>query len=587
MSSKDASRYVKLLVSFPSLSVIVFVNLLLEFIISLFLLNTHPSATQVLILIFSPSLFSIIIYRIFIRKDEVFTLRRLLALQLVQELIYTVIIFTGWLAALLLHPGPYSPLFLLLSLGVALSSFISMIVMLGFLRKSIIHSLFISLLHVMLQSSRWLVLSIVATGTWINILLPLIISFFASLFFISFISLKWRGNVSTNPLKIFQSYLEYYFNKNPEPFEKVLEEASEKKNLELSLLLLNSKNGMDLSIFGVSAHFGPFGTIGSSSLPSRLINEFEKIGLKTVLLRNLSDHSLNLPSWREVEKVKEKMLEALNSAIDLEDYRVLVIQKEAEGYCVTLIYIRPYCIVLLSRPGYSTEDLPPKWLPLFSSTLSKRGIIPLIIADAHNSIDPSSWKTSDPDDGKFVGLLNNALDCLQKSSPESFKIGFNRVRPNALPGDEVGPGGISTIVFNAGGKNHAIIVIDGNNMVIGLRNYLVNNLKASLGLATLEIVTTDTHLLTGIKRSRKGYFPVGFKTRKELLLDYCKESINNAVANLSSCSAKAWTGRVDDVKVTGGFFETLEDLIKYCDRTIRVLFIVITSFTCLLLLTLL
>ncbi|MEM3712029.1 MAG: DUF2070 family protein, partial [Thermoproteota archaeon] len=451
MSSRDSSRYAKFLFSFPSLHVIVFINLLLEITISIFLLAACPILRimpYVLILVFSPIPYSLIVYKAFIRKDEILTFRRLLALQSIQETIYTILITIGLLTSSLLHQESCLPIFFLISLGVALSSFISILVILGFLRRNLAKVLAISFTHVFLQSSRWFVLSLIVIKTWITMILPIAISFTANILFLLIANIRFKRDIPVRPLDIFHAYLEYYLDNNPQSFERILEEISEKKDLELSLLLLNTRDQVNLSIFGLSAHFGPFGTIGSSPLPSRLIDTFEKSNLKALLLRNLSNHSLNLPSWREVERLKMKMLDALSSAKQLEECRASIVQEEAEGYCVTVISICSYCIVLLSCPGYSVEDLPPEWLPKISSFISRYGFIPIIIADAHNSIDSSSWEISDPDYERFTRLLEDALECLRNTPQKIVSIGFNRTRPSALPDDEIGPGGISTLVFN-------------------------------------------------------------------------------------------------------------------------------------------
>ncbi len=586
MSSRDASRYAKFLLSFPSLHVLAPVNLLLEVTISIFILVSCPilrGIPQTLILFFSPTLYSVFIYEVFLRGDKILTLRRLLALQSIQEVLYILLVSIGFLLALVFGQSSCSTIFFMVSIGVSLSSFTSTLVMLGFLRRKTPIVLAISLLYAFLQSSRWLILSLILVGSWVKTILPLSISFSACLLFLFTIRLKWEKYSSKNPLEIFKAYLEYYLNKNPEPFETILEEMSRKEDLALSLLFLTPRAGESLSIFGLSAHFGPFGTVGSSSLPSRLIEEFENNGFRIVLLRNLSDHRFNLPSWRQVEKIREKMLEALSSAEPLGECRASIIQKEAEGYCITAIRICSYCIVLLSCPGHSVEDLPPEWLPVFSDIVSNHGLTALIVTDAHNSIDSSNWKMSEPNRETFSRLLHSALGNLKEMPQKDLKIGFNRLLPTILPRDEIGPGGISTVVFNTGDENHVLVLIDGNNMVSGLRNYLVNNLKSILGLSTLEVVTTDTHLLTGVRKSRKGYFPIGSKTGRELILQSCMESINSAMKSLSPCSVNAWTGRVDGVKVTGEVFDRFMNFVEYCDRVIRVLFLAITLLNTLLL----
>lgn len=586
MSSRDASRYAKFLLSFPSLRVLLSVNLLLELTISIFILISCPilrRIPQALILLFSPTLYSVLIYEGFFRGDKILTLRRLLALQSIHEVIYIPLVLIGCLIAFISGQNPCSTIFSMISMGVVLSSFISMLVILGFLRRKTLIILAISLLYTFLQSSRWLILSLILVESWIKIVLPLAVSFSACLLFLFTIGLKWKKYSSKNPLEIFKAYLEYYLNRDPEPFEAILEEMSRKEDLTLSLMLLIPQAGESLSIFGLSTHFGPFGMIGGSPLPSRLIEKFENNGLHVVLLRNLSDHRFNLPSWKQVEKIREKMIEALSSAECLGECRASVIQKEAEGYCITVIRICSYCIVLLSCPGHSVEDLPPEWLPVFSDIVSRHGLNTLIVADAHNSIDSSNWKVSEPDRETLSRLLHNALERLKEMPQKDLKIGFNRIRPSTLPKDEIGPGGISTVVFNTEDENHVLVLIDGNNMVSGLRNYLVNNLKSLLNVSTLEVVTTDTHLLTGIRKSRKGYFPIGFKTGGELILQSCIESINSAMKSLSPCSVKAWIGKVDGVRVTGEIFDMFENFVKYCDKIIRVLFFAVTLVNVLLL----
>jgi putative membrane protein len=538
-----------------------------------------------LILIFSPSLYSLLIHVIFLREDNVLTFRRLLALQLVQEFLHALFISTGFLLILLFHQEFYRSLFLAVSSGIAVSSFVSTLVMLGFLRKSVPKVLAISLLHTILQSSRWLMLSIILMNTWIKVILPLIISFSASILFLFALNIRWGRADFPQPLRVFHSYLEYYLNKNPEPLENIFEEMSEERSLEISMLRLLSKNGLTLAIFGIPVHFGPFGTIGSSPLPSLLLQELENSRLRTLVLRCLSDHSLNIPSRREVNKIKEKMVEALNSAKPLEDCRASVLQRESEGYCVTAIRVCSYCIVLLSCPGYSTEDLPPEWLPKFSSIISHYGLTPLIVSDAHNSIDPSSWRISYSDKEELSRLLEDAIEHLQQAPQKALEMGFNRIRPSGLPDDEVGPGGISALVLKTDGEKHALILIDGNNMVKGMRDQIVKCLKELSGLSTLEIATTDTHLLTGVRRARKGYFPIGLKTSCELLIEACMKSLSSAMDNLSSVSASVWTGRIQGVKVTGGLFKRIEGFVKYCERIVLCLIALITLL-CLLLVSL-
>ncbi|MCX8183975.1 MAG: DUF2070 family protein, partial [Crenarchaeota archaeon] len=323
-----------------------------------------------------------------------------------------------------------------------------------------------------------------------------------------------------------------------------------------------------------------FGTLGSSTLPSSLVEKIEgESGRRIILLRSLSDHSLNLPSKREVEKVGGMIMGCLNSARRLEDFPVGFSQKEAAGYCVTAARLGSYCIVFLSCPNHSVEDLPPEWLPKLSSVVEKKGLTPLLICDAHNSIDPSSWKVSSPDEKIFTSLLWEAVEDLEKTSGGTLKIGFHRITPKDLPGEEVGPGGVSSLVFNVNGKNHALIVIDGNNMATGVRSILAESLRRRFNISTMEIVTTDTHVLTGLKKAEKGYFPVGFKTSVESLLETCGEALSLALGEASPCVLEVYMDDAKPVRVTGDIFRELEKIVEYSEKTIMLLMILLAVLT--------
>ncbi|MBO3754547.1 MAG: hypothetical protein FGF53_06720, partial [Candidatus Brockarchaeota archaeon] len=128
MSSTDVSRHLRLLFSFPSLSIILLANLLLESLVSLALLSLIPSFKmfpQLLVVFFTPSLFSALMHSVFFHGDRVFTLRRFFALQLVQEALYAFLVIVGALASILLPVEPSLAIRRATIFGIAASSFIS------------------------------------------------------------------------------------------------------------------------------------------------------------------------------------------------------------------------------------------------------------------------------------------------------------------------------------------------------------------------------------------------------------------------------------------------------------------------------
>ncbi len=62
--------------------------------------------------------------------------------------------------------------------------------------------------------------------------------------------------------------------------------------------------------------------------------------------------------------------------------------------------------------------------------------------------------------------------------------------------------------LRSGGQRFAYITIDGNNMIRGLREHILETAKRS-GFEDAEVMTTDTHMVNGIVSAPLGYHTVG------------------------------------------------------------------------------
>ena len=72
----------------------------------------------------------------------------------------------------------------------------------------------------------------------------------------------------------------------------------------------------------------------------------------------------------------------------------------------------------------------------------------------------------------------------------------------------MGAGGITAIVVEVENQKTAYVVIDGNNMMPGLREKILTWL-AALGFEESEVFTTDTHTVSALVTGSRGYHPVG------------------------------------------------------------------------------
>jgi putative membrane protein len=170
-------------------------------------------------------------------------------------------------------------------------------------------------------------------------------------------------------------------------------------------------------------------------------------------------------------------------------------------------------------------------------------------------------------------LKNVASKCLAQVASlrqSAFEVGASTIAPREFRlEDGMGAGGITVVIVKCGSQKAAYVVIDGNNMVSGLREEILSSLN-SLGIDDGEVFTTDTHAVSALILGKQGYHLVGEVIDKSVLLSYIKTAALTAISKLQP--AKVVSGRVSvkEVTVLGAKpLQTLCLLIDECLRTAK------------------
>jgi putative membrane protein len=114
----------------------------------------------------------------------------------------------------------------------------------------------------------------------------------------------------------------------------------------------------------------------------------------------------------------------------------------------------------------------------------------------------------------------------------------------------MGAGGITAIVVKVAAQKTAYVVIDGNNMISGLREEVLSALAAE-GFDESEVFTTDTHAVSAVILGKRGYHPVGEAMDHERLMCRIKEAAVTAASRLEPCKAGCLSFVVPRVRVIG------------------------------------
>jgi putative membrane protein len=178
------------------------------------------------------------------------------------------------------------------------------------------------------------------------------------------------------------------------------------------------------------------------------------------------------------------------------------------------------------------EDLPEEVSKGIIQESNKFGFTPIII-DAHNSILEQTVVTP----SQVQDILKASSRVLRnlsemRQSPVACGSANDPLKQFSLV-DGIGLGGLAVTLVKTDSQLAGYVTIDGNNMHQGFRQIILESLK-QLGISEAEVMTTDTHLVTGlVAASRLGYYPIGAHLSHSLFLEKLGNTVKKALANIA------------------------------------------------------
>jgi putative membrane protein len=317
--------------------------------------------------------------------------------------------------------------------------------------------------------------------------------------------------------------------------------------------------GNQAAIVLPDVHPGPFSMVGGSNLPYVLYEKFSK---RALVMHSVSDHSLNIPSKKEVEKYIKDLGQMTTKGKG--DTCSLPIQVRINNSTSTGIAFGNTAIVMLSLAPKGMEDIPRTVNTELESFGTAIGFSDVLVVDCHNAMG------SPLDDSNRDDLIASAKQCLghlKKQPQKHFKVGFaslDDIDYKMVQTDELGQGGLAALVLSTDNKNYAIGWADSNNMENRARDYIVS--KTNSNATMLEICSSDTHSTSG-KRTREGYYALGTTTS----LDKISTAYNMLCSKATDVAAEATfeLGSVQStIKVMGK--KQFEDYSGALDRSVNV-----------------
>jgi len=336
-------------------------------------------------------------------------------------------------------------------------------------------------------------------------------------------------------------------------------EAKAHDDIVMTKIVKFSSTAGQAAIVLPDVHPGPFSTVGGSNLPYVLYEAFSKSAL---VMHSVSDHSLNIPSKRQVDKYVAELSKA--KVVEKGNTCSRPVQVKTNNATATGIAFGNTAIVMLSLAPSGMEDVPQGMRTELESHGTFLGFSDILVVDCHNAMGKHL------NDSDKADLATSAKQCLEqlKGQPQSeFKIGFaglGDVSQKLDPAGELGQAGLAVMVIGIDGQNYAIGWADSNNMENKLRDAIVS--KISDGVSMLEVCTSDTHSTSG-KRTREGYFALGTTSSHDDIATAYQQICRIAVERVSK-SAFDFALSQSTIKVMGN--KQFEEYSSALDKSMTI-----------------
>jgi putative membrane protein len=497
--------------------------------------------------------------------DLVFTLRRTVALSLVGWLFWMVFIIFGTALGVLFGSLFWIKGCLLgFSVLVTLRSVVFFSVSSGSSKRLVLAILIQPVLCILPLITLWQTVNISTIEYLPFLVVSPFVAIISAWMFVYILDRLGKTTYGIPSINIFKSFILNWVAALNSPLESFFEKMGEDKAVQVSLLKFDSSMPK-AAIIVPRVHPGPFKNIGSSLLPSLLKEEFENAyRCNACVPLGLLGHELDAASQAQNHKIIDHVLKSA-------DFKASVC-KATPFVRVSRGYVSASCqifekIALLSftLAPKTTEDLPQELDSIVNEEVKKLGLDSAVLINAHNSL------TENSENEVSIGVLKDvAFECIQKALSQKsypFEVGSATVHPSEFSlKDGMGTGGITAVVIKVNEEKAVYVVIDGNNMISGLREKILLALN-SVGFDQSEVFTTDTHAVSAVVVGRRGYHPVGESINQERLIAIIKHVAGESAANLEKCKVGYRHVEVPSVRLIGT--DSLGSLTVLIDKTIR------------------
>ncbi|EKQ52000.1 MAG: putative membrane protein [Methanobacterium sp. Maddingley MBC34] len=350
-----------------------------------------------------------------------------------------------------------------------------------------------------------------------------------------------KRNLGVGGLELLSLFIAQY-TEGSRAMESLFEDMGEPIDTLVGVVSFKSEKGVKGLFISPCVHPGPVGTIGGGNMPTVLAKSLEPF---TMVSHGPSTHDFNPVSSEEICKIKDVVLGALDN-MEYSPKASQFIRVEHENAKLGAQYFGDNLLLLATFAPLGFDDIDfGVGLAIIKAAQGHTRAENVVLVDCHNSFKGESGRVL-PGNPEVFQLID-AVEKLEKPGESELKMGCaNDTIPELSKKSGVGQSGVKVMVLDVNDQKTAYILMDANNMVIGFRDEIVDEVK-KLGLEHAEVMTTDTHFVNGLSG---GHNPLGIRDR-DIIMEKIVQCTKNALEDIESVQVGAKTVKLSSINTLG------------------------------------
>ncbi|HEV2166335.1 MAG TPA: DUF2070 family protein, partial [Thermoplasmata archaeon] len=324
--------------------------------------------------------------------------------------------------------------------------------------------------------------------------LYLLIGFLACALLLRAADRPMKREFGVSGVSLIRPMLDHINERDPaatEMIERFFAKFSVSADLSVRLLTFGNGSSIKATLALPTVHPGPFGALGASDLPRRLAERLGPEAGVVLVPHTPCNHDQDLPTSRDFERVAEEtralwkeVVASPPSGGAAPSTSPLVGRDPASFARVQLL--GGVALAVVTQAPAPTDDIALSVVEPVVRRIESSGGPKMAVVDAHNSYieDQGDISYATPAAVKLSADLEGSVSAAQAAArPGPIRVGVAARAGFSLGEDGIGPHGIRVLAVETAGTRTAYILLDGNNLVTGLRATLLSEVRGVVDAA--------------------------------------------------------------------------------------------------------